>query len=103
MIGIVQDTATRSGFSHVDPPPSQTFLMSAGDATEADLTTSITWTTSIVLDLLLLIAAVVFSFAAIVLTIWPLTFGRSNLLTVSNGGPKAHGADVPRAGGNGNA
>ena len=104
-VGIVQQALTRAGLNGVQASAAQTLVASgeAGSATETHLTTSIAWTTSIVVDVLLLSAALVFGFAAIVLTIWPLTYGHTKLLTVSDAGPKPHNADRPMASGTGNA
>ena len=104
-VGIVQQAVTRAGLNGVQAPAAQTLVASAeaGSATETHLTASIAWTTFIALDVLLLSAALVFGFAAIVLTIWPLTYGHTNLLSVSDAGPKPHNADRPMASGAGTA
>ena len=104
-VKIVQQAVTRAGLNGVQAPAVQSLVASqeATSTTDTHLTTSIAWTTSIVVDVLLLMAAVVFCFAAILLTIWPPTYRRTKLLTLSRSGPKPHNADRPRASGAGNA
>ena len=87
-VRLVQHAAASAGFN--DAPNGQALdaPLEATNQAETDLAASIAWTTSIVFDLLLLMAAVMFSFAAIVLTIWPPTSRGAERLTVSGNVPK---------------
>jgi hypothetical protein len=98
-VKIVQQAATRAGLNGVPAPAVRRLVGSA----EATSTTDTHLTTSIVVDVLLLMAAVVFLLGAIVFTIWPPTYGRTKLLTVSRSEPKPHSHDRPRVSGAGNA
>jgi hypothetical protein len=104
-VAIVQEAVTHAGLNGIQVPVVQTATSpeQAGRLSDNSSTTSVAWTTSILIDVMLLMAAVVFASAAIVRTIWPPTHGRTKLLTVTPSGPKPHSSDRRRASSAGSA